>query len=74
MDTKEDLVNKPKHYNKGIQPIDALKDWLTKEQYEGMLLGNAIKYLSRCNYKDNKLQDLQKSQYYLDRLIKQLKE
>lgn len=68
-----DIINKPSHYTKGgIEPIDAMQGWLTDEQYEGMLLGNTIKYLSRCNHKDNKLQDLKKSLYYLERLIKEL--
>ena len=38
------------------------------EQYEGWLRGNVFKYLWRYPHK-NKLEDLRKAQFYLNRLI-----
>ena len=47
-----DKVNSPKHYTAGgIETIDFIKAKLTKEQYEGYLLGNIIKYSSRMGLK-----------------------
>jgi hypothetical protein len=67
---KEDVVNSPPHYNKGgVECIEALQAALTTEEFEGYLKGNAMKYLWRCNLKNNKLQDLHKAQWYLNRLI-----
>jgi hypothetical protein len=67
---KEDVVNSPPHYNKGgVECIEALQAALTVEEFEGYLKGNAMKYLWRCNLKNNKLQDLHKAQWYLNRLV-----
>ncbi|HOX59662.1 MAG TPA: DUF3310 domain-containing protein [Verrucomicrobiota bacterium] len=61
------------HYlNLGIQPWDALRAWLSPEQFTGFLLGNVIKYLARFNARtDGKggLPDLRKAQHYLEHLI-----
>ena len=61
------------HYlNQGIQPWDAMRAWLTSEQYTGFLLGNAIKYLSRFNAKaasKGGAPDLEKAAHYLQKLI-----
>jgi len=68
--TKQDNVNNPAHYGKGkIECIDYIQDFLTAEEYIGYLRGNIAKYLHRWRYK-NKQEDLLKSQWYLDRLIK----
>jgi hypothetical protein len=65
-----DNVNNPAHYGKGrIECIDYIEDFLTEEEYIGYLRGNIAKYLHRWRYK-NKQEDLLKSQWYLDRLIK----
>jgi hypothetical protein len=65
-----DNVNNPVHYGKGnIECIDYIEDFLTQEEYIGYLRGNIAKYLHRWRYK-NKQEDLLKSQWYLDRLIK----
>jgi hypothetical protein len=42
---------------------------MSKLEYEGFLKGNAQKYLWRYRKKGG-LQDLQKANWYLDRLIK----
>ena len=68
--TAADNVNNPAHYGKGsIECIDYIEDFLTTEEYIGYLRGNIAKYLHRWRYK-NKQEDLLKSQWYLDRLIK----
>ena len=57
------------HYiDLGIQPWAAMQCWMTQEQFEGFLRGNAIKYLARCDVKGG-LQDLKKARHYLDKLI-----
>ena len=70
---KLDPVNKPQHYNAGgIEAIEAILA-ATNEQSEGYLQGNIMKYIWRYRYK-NGLEDLQKAQWYLDKLIEVYKE
>ena len=60
----------PGHYTRGgIETIDFIKAKLGTKQYEGYLMGNIIKYLSRANYKGDKLQDVCKAKQYIDYLI-----
>ena len=69
---KEDMVNHPKHYTQGeIECIDAIKyinKKLRMEGYEGYCLGNFIKYIWRCNFK-NGWEDIDKAIFYLDELL-----
>lgn len=64
-----DNVNNPTHYNQGkIEVIDFIED-----QNLGFCEGNAIKYI--CRYKKkNGIEDLKKSKWYIERLIKKLEE
>jgi len=57
------------HYvTKSVQPWDAMKAWMSHEEFAGFLRGNVIKYIAR--YKDKGgLDDLQKARHYLDKLI-----
>lgn len=64
----EDRVNHPSHYMGKIEVIDYIDDKLSEQQFEGYLLGNVIKYLSRYQ-KKNGLEDLKKGQWYLNKLI-----
>lgn len=65
----KDVINAPSHYTSGgIETIDYMKAKMSDEQYKGYLLGNVIKYTSRFQIK-NGLQDLEKAQWYLDRLV-----
>ena len=65
---KVDPVEQPDHYNKGaIEAIEAIMA-ATNEQAEGYLQGNIMKYVWRYRYK-NGLEDLQKAQWYLNKLI-----
>ena len=69
---KEDVINHPKHYTQGeIECIDAIKyinNKLHMEGYEGYCLGNFIKYIWRCNFK-NGWEDIDKSIFYLNELL-----
>jgi hypothetical protein len=66
----EDLVNSPAHYASGaVECIDAIEASLTNEAFCGYLKGNVLKYLWRYETKCNSLQDLQKAEWYLKRLI-----
>jgi hypothetical protein len=58
------------HYrSKMIQPWDAMEAWMTPEQFQGFLRGNAIKYLARAGSKGDALEDYQKAHHYLTKLI-----
>lgn len=62
----EDLVNSPSHYNQGnIETIEKILD--TVEDPASYLLGNIIKYISRYKHK-NGIQDLDKAEWYLNKL------
>jgi len=63
-----DMVNSPEHYNKaGIETIDIIQS-VTGDGFEAYLQGNILKYMCRYKYK-NGLEDLEKAQWYLNRLI-----
>lgn len=63
-----DMVVHPKHYNTGeFEPIDVIADWGLNFN-----LGNTVKYISRCEHKNNKLEDLKKAAYYLNYEIERL--
>ena len=65
-----DNVNHPSHYTDGgIECIEAIEAQLTPEEYRGYLRGNCAKYLWRCNMKGATKQDLEKCQWYLNRLL-----
>lgn len=66
--TKTDNINHPTHYTHGkYEPIEVIADWSLNFN-----LGNVIKYIARCEYKGNKLQDLKKAQMYLNHEIERL--
>jgi hypothetical protein len=63
-----DEVNHPPHYMVGgIETIDFI-------EAKGLdyNLGNVVKYVSRADQKGNKLQDLEKARWYLERAISNL--
>jgi hypothetical protein len=65
---KEDMVNHPTHYTRGkIEVIDFIED-----QQLPYHLGNVIKYIARAGYKGDKLEDLKKARWYLDRYINEV--
>lgn len=67
-----DAVNCPKHYTSGkIEVIDYIEDVCgqLKDGFEGFLVGNVIKYISRQD-KKNGVEDVKKLVWYSERLIK----
>ena len=67
-----DDVSSPVHYNKGsIECIEAIEASSTKEEYEGYLRNNVLKYVWRFRYKDN-IKDLHKAKWYLEKLIEEI--
>lgn len=67
-----DLVNHPPHYTKsGIECIDAIKAALG-DGFNDFLRGQVIKYVWRGPHKGVPLQDYQKAEWYLKRLISEL--
>jgi hypothetical protein len=66
-----DKIN-PNHYKiGGLETFDYLKAKLTPSQLAGFCKGNVIKYISRADHKD-KIEDLKKAKWYLDKLIEAL--
>ena len=71
----EDNVNNPSHYNqKNIEAIRAIEASMDAEEFQGYLKGNTLKYIWRYRYKTHPVEDLEKAQYYLNLLIKRVKE
>ena len=66
-----DNVSHPIHYMGKVEVIDYIEDKLTPEQFEGYLVGNVMKYMSRYQ-KKNGLEDLKKGSWYLNKLINTL--
>jgi hypothetical protein len=72
-DEEEDVVNNPDHYNTGnIECIDAIEESMSSVAFKGYLKGNCMKYLWRYDYKGKQVEDLQKAQWYLARLLNQV--
>ena len=69
----EDMVNHPSHYTQGgIECIDALEAaTINLKGIEAVCTANAIKYLWRWREKGG-IEDLEKSKWYIDRLIKKM--
>lgn len=67
-----DMVNNPPHYNQtGIECIHAISA-ATDNGFKYYLQGNVMKYLWRFDYKNKPLEDLQKAQWYLEKLIEEV--
>ena len=70
---KHDNVHSPDHYKHGKkETIEVIRDCMTSDEYHGYLKGNVLKYVSRYKFKGEPLEDLQKANWYLNRLIKEL--
>lgn len=66
--TLVDKINHPSHYKVGgIETIDFIE---AKDL--GYHLGNVVKYISRADHKDEKLENLKKAQWYLNRAVANL--
>jgi hypothetical protein len=65
LSTPDDVVNHPAHYKVGgIETIDFI-------EAKGLNyhLGNVIKYITRADYKGDRIENLKKAQWYLTREI-----
>lgn len=71
---KTERVNHPAYYNTGgkYECIDVMAGQFGKAATDNFCLLNAFKYLYRCNFKENCLEDLKKADWYIQYLIKQL--
>lgn len=70
-----DPVHKPEHYNrKGIECIDAIEAALSEEEFLGYLRGNSLKYNWRCRYKGKAIEDIEKGQWYSNKLREKILE
>lgn len=68
-------INHPGHYNNGeIECIVAIKASMTSLEFQGFLKGNAMKYLWRMGLKGKPIVDIQKAQWYINRLADELRE
>ena len=67
-----DVVNHPDHYTKslnGIECIEAIEASMSDEEFKGYLKGNVLKYLWRYRKKNKPKEDLEKANWYLNKLI-----
>lgn len=70
-----DYVNHPPHYaDRKYEVIDVMKDGMSHEAFKGYLEGCVRKYIERHQKKGKPLQDLEKAQWYLKKLIETIKE
>jgi len=72
-----DMINSPPHYTSGsIEVLDFIKAKLgmCATPWEGYLLGNIIKYLSRYRLKGEPRDNLAKARFYLDKLVSEVRE
>jgi hypothetical protein len=64
-----DMINSPPHYTAGgIETIDFIE-----AKKLGYNLGNVVKYITRSDLKGNRLENLEKALWYLNREIKNVK-
>jgi len=60
-----DSIHKPKHYTEHPSGIECIQ----VTEHMGFNLGNAIKYIWRCDLKKDAIEDLKKAKWYIDREI-----
>ena len=68
MEYKTDVEHQEHYTSQSVQPIEYMKVTMTAELFEGYLLGNVIKYISRYRHK-NALDDLRKAKVYMGWLV-----
>jgi len=61
-----DNVNHPAHYKQHPSGLEVIE----VTEHMNFCLGNAIKYILRCDYKGAPIEDLRKARWYIDREIK----
>ena len=66
---KDDIINKPNHYHKNnIDVIKFSELQFDEKELQGFFRINIIKYITRFDRK-NKIEDLQKAKFYINKLI-----
>ena len=60
-----DLVSHPAHYTAHPSGVECIQ--IT--EHMGFNLGNALKYIWRCDLKQDAIEDLKKARWYIDREI-----
>lgn len=71
-----DMVNHPAHYTAGnVECIDALESMSVgyRDTVQAALAWQVVKYIWRSTLKGKPMEDLQKAQFYLNRLIEKVK-
>ena len=66
---EKEMIDHPSHYNMGIEAIDYIES-----HNMNFNIGNVIIYVTRAKHKNNELEDLKKSLWYLQREINNLEE
>jgi len=61
----EDIIERPKHYTSHPSGIECIQ--IT--EHMGFNLGNAMKYIWRCDLKKDAVEDLKKAKWYIEREI-----
>ena len=69
-ETTDNDFNVPFQFEK--ETIEVIRDCMTSDEYHGYLKGKVLKYFSRYKFKGEPLEDLQKANWYLNRLIKEV--
>jgi hypothetical protein len=59
----DDPVSHPKHYTEHPSGVECIQ--IT--EHMGFNLGNALKYIWRCDLKKDAIEDLRKARWYIDR-------
>lgn len=62
----DDAVNSPQHYRASPSGIEVIQ--IT--EHMGFCLGNAVKYIMRCDHKGKAIEDLKKAAWYIEREIR----
>jgi hypothetical protein len=68
-DSNEKQVGGDHYLNMKVRPWDAMRAWMSDDEFAGFLRGNVIKYIARAGKKGDELEDLCKAAHYLDTLI-----
>lgn len=70
-----DPVNHPSHYTQGkVECLDAIESMLGERGFADYLRGQIVKYLWRIPHKNSSMQDAEKAQFYMNKLVAFLKE
>jgi hypothetical protein len=64
-EVKQDIVNHPEHYTGYPSGIECIQ--IT--EHMSFNLGNALKYIWRCDLKKDAIEDLKKAKWYIEREI-----